>query len=82
MITLYVRRGCPYCEKTIATAEELHAPLTLKSVDDEGVTQELETRGGKVQMPYMVDDETGTEMYESEDIMAYLHKRFGNSEVG
>jgi len=39
--------------------------------------EELIARGGKRQTPYLVDTETGVEMYESADIIAYLKKQNG-----
>ena len=60
-------------------AREVGAPLTIKDVHDAGVTEELISLGGKKQMPYMVDDEAGVSMYESDDIMAYLHQTFGTT---
>ena len=38
---------------------------------------ELVARGGKMMVPYLVDPNTGREMYESEDIMRYLHDTYG-----
>ncbi len=76
MITLYINPACPFCRKTVEVAKELGAPLTLKDVHDEGVADELVALGGKKQMPYMVDDETGVSMYESNDIVSYLHEKF------
>ena len=76
MLTLYVRTGCPYCAKVLKAGEDLKLNFNLKNVSDEGVSQELIARGGKHQMPYLVDEEKGVEMYESDDIIAYLHQRF------
>jgi glutaredoxin len=76
MLTLYVKTGCPYCIKVLKTAEDLKIEFNQKNVSDPGVREELLARGGKVQMPYLVDEEKGTEMYESDDIIAYLHQRF------
>jgi len=76
MITLYINPECPFCKKTVETARELGAPVTLKDVHEPGVTEELIQLGGKRQMPYMVDDEDGVSMYESDDIIAYLHRKF------
>lgn len=74
MITLYVRTGCHYCERVLETVEELDVPVTLKNVADEGVADELVRLGGKQQMPFLVDDETGTQMYESDVIEQYLRE--------
>jgi glutathione S-transferase len=60
----------------LKTAEDLKIEFNQKNVSDPGVREELLARGGKVQMPYLVDEEKGTEMYESDDIIAYLHQRF------
>ena len=38
---------------------------------------ELVALGGKMQVPYLVDPNTGTAMYESDDIVAYLRKTYG-----
>ncbi len=72
MRTLYVKTGCPFCAKVLRKGEELGLQFELKNIADEGVSEELVARGGKRQVPYLVDDETGTEMYESDDICAYL----------
>jgi glutathione S-transferase len=79
MIILYINPACPFCTKTIEVAKEVGAPLTVKDVHDAGVADELIRLGGKKQMPYMVDDVHGVSMYESDDIMAYLHKTFGKN---
>ncbi len=34
-------------------------------------------RGGKAQFPYFVDPNTGVEMYESDEIVAYLFEHYG-----
>ena len=75
MLTLYYRPGCPYYMKVHEAAQELGVTFDLKSVYDEGVSEELVARGGKSQSPYLVDTDAGTEMYESEDIIEYLHKK-------
>jgi glutaredoxin len=79
MITLYINPACPFCRKTLETARELNVPLTVKDIHDEGVAEELIRIGGKKQMPYMIDDERGVSMYESDDIIAYLHRTFGST---
>jgi len=75
MLTLYVKTGCPFCAKVLAVGEDLGVEFELKNVADEGITEELIARGGKRQMPYLVDSENGTEMYESDDIIEYLQTK-------
>jgi glutathione S-transferase len=82
MLTLYIKKGCPYCAKVLAAGEQLGIEFDIKNVADEGVSEELIARGGKKQMPYFVDTDAGVEMYESEDIIAYLHHHFGKDGVG
>ena len=41
----------------------------------------MEQRGGKAQFPYLVDPNTGAEMYESLDIVAHLFETYGDGEV-
>lgn len=80
MLTLYVKTGCPYCELVEETLAELKVDAVQKNVQDEGVWEELEKRGGMRQVPYLVDDSTGAEMYESEDIVDYLRQHYGKQE--
>lgn len=72
MLTLYVKTGCPYCAKVLAVGEELGLEFKIKNVADQAIATELVTRGGKLQMPYLVDGDAAVEMYESDDIIAYL----------
>ena len=39
------------------------------------------TRGGKQQVPYLIDEARGIEMYESEDIVDYLREHYANGHV-
>ena len=48
-----------------------------KNIADPAVAEELIKRGGKRQVPYLVDADAGKEMYESDDIVEYLHQNFG-----
>lgn len=76
MITLFINPNCPFCMKTLEVAKEVGAPLTVKDIHDPSVAEELVAKGGKKQMPFMVNDEDGVSMYESDDIIAYLHRTF------
>lgn len=80
MLILYIKVGCQYCAKVLKTAQELGLALDLRNVANPAVSAELCARGGKRQMPYFVDEEAKVEMYESDDIVAYLHQKFGPKE--
>lgn len=76
MLTLYVKAGCPYCAMVIHKLDELGLDFEEKNVSDPGVSEELISRGGKRQMPYLVDTDAAVEMYESGDICAHLEQRY------
>lgn len=76
MLTMYVKTGCPYCARVIAVVDALNLDVEYKNKNEPGVIEELVARGGKSQYPYFVDSERGVEMYESEDIIAYLNEHY------
>ncbi len=76
MLTLYVKTGCPFCAKVLETGKELGITFEEKNIVDDAVATELVTRGGKRQVPYLVDSERNIEMYESADIDAYLREHY------
>ncbi len=76
MLTLYVKTGCPFCAKVLNTGKELGIEFEEKNIADDAVATELVARGGKRQVPYLVDSEHGVEMYESGDIIAYLRAQY------
>ena len=77
MLILYIMVGCPYCAKVLKTGAELGLAFDLRNRDNPAVAEELIARGGKRQVPYLVDEDVSVEMYESDDIVAYLHQKFG-----
>lgn len=80
MMTLYVKTGCPFCAKVRNTVEELGIQdmIEEKNIADEGVADELVEKGGKRQVPYLIDAEKGVEMYESDDISNHLKENYGS----
>ncbi len=77
MLTLYVKTGCPYCAMVLHKLEELNLGFEEKDISDQAVADELVARGGKRQVPYLVDSEKEVEMYESGDIADYLEREYG-----
>lgn len=80
MFKLYTYVMCPYCEKVRRTFAELQVPY--EEVDAERGTpgsQALMALGGKQQVPFLVDEEAGVSMYESNDIIAYAQNRFAKN---
>ena len=52
------------------------ASFEEKNIADDAVAAELIARGGKRQVPYLIDDERNIEMYESADIDKYLRVQY------
>ncbi len=79
MLTLYVKTGCPFCIKVLNTGKELGIVFEEKNIADDLGAAELIARGGKRQVPYLVDTERNIEMYESGDINAYLRENYAHT---
>ena len=75
MMILYIRPTCPYCHKVLKRAEELGVEFDLKDISDPAIAAELVAKGGKQQVPYLVDAEHGVAMYESGDIISYIERQ-------
>ncbi len=78
-LELYEFEACPYCRKVRETMTELDL-CYVSRVCAKGARknrQIVEKRGGKRQFPYLVDPNTDTEMYESEEIITYLAEVYG-----
>jgi glutathione S-transferase len=78
MLELYDFEGCPYCRKVREVLCELDLDYLVHPVAQGSPRrEELKTLGGKVQVPYLVDPNTHTRLYESDDIIDYLNERYG-----
>ena len=75
MYILYIEQGCPWGNKVMEYMDANGIEAELRDRDTKNYEAELIARGGKRQTPYLVDTDTGVEMYESADIIAYLAKR-------
>jgi glutaredoxin len=76
MLTLYVKTGCPFCHRVLSAGAELGVSFEEKNIADDTVAAELIARGGKRQVPYLVDSDRNIEMYESGDIVEYLKEYY------
>lgn len=77
-LTLYNMEGSPYCRKVREGLSELDLKHVVRNVPKGSPKRvELAGRGGKVQVPYLIDPNSGQEMYESDDIVAYLEAQYG-----
>ena len=77
MLTLYFKPTCPFCQRVLNEAKEMGVEFNLKDISsDEAIANELIEKGGKRQVPYLVDEERGEAMYESADIIEYLKDNY------
>ena len=77
MLTLYFKQTCPYSQRVLGVAEELGVQFNLKNIsEDTTLVDELIEKGGKKQVPFLVDPERDVSMYESNDIIEYLRKQY------
>ena len=78
LLELWSFEASPYCRKVRETLCELNLDYRVHNVAKRGSRRpELVARGGKMQVPYLVDPNTQTAMYESDDIVAYLERTYG-----
>lgn len=77
MLILYTKIGCPFVRRVRETANGLGLGLEERNIEDPATVEELMKRGGKRRVPYLVDSARGVEMYESQDIVSYLHTHYG-----
>lgn len=61
--------------------EEDGIPFEEKNIGDDAIAAELVEKGGKRQVPYLVDDSRGVAMYESADIVNYLGEHYSKKET-
>lgn len=77
-IELYEFEACPYCRLVREALTELDLDAMIYPCPGGGkrFRPKVKEMGGKTLFPYMVDPNTGTAMYESEDIIEYLYRTY------
>jgi glutathione S-transferase len=82
-LELYEFEACPYCRKVREALSALDLEVMVYPCPKDGprFRPEVSRRGGKAQFPFLVDPNTGKEMYESNDIITYLYDQYGDGEV-
>ncbi|MFT5831649.1 MAG: glutaredoxin 3 [Candidatus Paceibacteria bacterium] len=80
MLNLYYKESCPFCQRVLEMAKNLGVEFELKDIeDDAAIAAELIEKGGKRQVPYLVDTEKDTAMYESGDIIDYIRENYAGT---
>lgn len=78
-LELYEFEGCPFCRLVREALTELDIDALIKPCPKGGTRfrPEAERLGGKAQFPFLVDPNTGKQLYESGDIIDYLYSQYG-----
>lgn len=77
-LELWNFEASPYCRRVREALCALDLDNVVHNVAKKSVRRpDLVALGGKMQVPYLVDPNTGTAMYESDDIVAYLTQTYG-----
>lgn len=77
-LELYNFEASPYCRKAREALHELDLSFVVHNVAKGGRRRPaLVARGGRMMVPYLIDPNTATELYESDDIVAYLRRTYG-----
>ena len=82
LLELYEFEACPFCRKVREglTAYDLDA-LVYPCPRGSRYRDVVVARGGKAMFPFLVDPNTGKEMYESSEILRYLADTYGKGSV-
>lgn len=82
-LELFEFENCPFCRKVREALSVLDLDADIRPCPKGGTRfrLELRERGGREMFPYLVDPNTGTEMYESQAIVGYLFDHYGDGRV-
>lgn len=83
LLELYDIENCPYCRvvREVLTYLDLDALIRPCPRGGERYRADVFARGGSEQFPYLVDPNSGVEMFESSAIIAYLFREYGGASV-
>ncbi len=79
LLELYEFEGCPFCRIVREALTELDLDAMVYPCPKRGTRfrPRVAELGGKAQFPFIIDPNTGEELYESLDIIAYLFETYG-----
>jgi glutathione S-transferase len=82
-LELYEFEACPYCRKVREALTILDLEADIRPCPKGGTRfrEVVKRRGGKLQFPWLVDPNTGREMYESDAIVKHLFAEYGDGRV-
>jgi len=72
---LYQYTDCPFCVKVRRKIEELGIKIEIISIENSPELKEfVKKEAGKLQVPFLVDEDKNVKMLESDDINRYLEE--------
>lgn len=74
MLKLIISETCPYCQKVIKFLDENNIEYLKMDVAEPANLRILLDKGGKSQVPFLIDEAHDLCMYESDDIINYITK--------
>lgn len=83
LLELYDIEASPYCRKVREALSILDLQAMIFPCPREGKRFRplVQERGGKQQFPWFVDPNSGVSMYESDEIVKYLFRTYGDGDV-
>ena len=83
LLELYEFESCPFCRKVRETLSELDLDAKIFPCPPGGTRFRPVAieRGGKKQFPFLVDPNTGRELYESDEIIRYVSTEYADGVV-
>ena len=80
-IILYEFEACPFCRRVREALSQLDLEAEIRPCPKQGTRFRPEAidRAGKRSFPFMIDPNTGDEMFESADIIRHLYAHYGRS---
>lgn len=83
LLRLYEFESCPYCRAVRETLTALHLDVEIYPCPKNGnrFRPEAQKLGGKLLFPLLIDANTNTVMYESEEIISFLFRTYAKQEV-
>ncbi len=83
-LELYEFENCPFCRKVRESLTELDLEAVIYPCPKGGqiYRPKVKQLGGKEQYPFLVDPNTGVQLYESAEIVSYLFRQYGERSPG
>lgn len=72
MFDLFILDSCPYCQKVMSFLKDNNIKYHKFDTTNNDNVLRLMTIGGKDQVPFLYNEDTGDKVYESEDIIKYV----------